>query len=228
MILLLSCEHGGNVIPENYQYLFAMDEEVLETHRAIDLGSLDLYNSLLHMASFARKNEISRLLIECNRSQRSESLYSKYSQELSEAEKQKIQDSIYKPYRKTFSDAVAKYIEEGETVFHLSVHTFTPILKGVVRTADIAFLFDPGRACEKEVSTKLKANIMRLDPSMHVRFNYPYTGIADGFTTALRKQFAQNYIGIEVEVNQRFATNNKMSQHIKNILTIAISNALKG
>jgi len=227
MKLVLSSEHGGNKVPENYQYLFALDKEVLETHRAIDLGSLDLYNSLLNLVDFSHKNEICRLIIEINRSLRSESLFSKYSKELPLAEKKKLENEIYKPYRQTVLEGINKLILEGEAVFHLSVHTFTPILKNEVRTADIAFLFDPAREIEKTLCIRLKANLNRLDPNLRVRFNYPYAGIADGFTTTLRKEFKQNYAGIELEVNQGFTINNKMSQHIKNILTIAISNALK-
>ena len=227
MKLVLTSEHGGNTIPAEYQYLFALDKDVLETHRAIDLGSLDLYKSLINLADFSHKNEICRLIIEINRSLRSESLFSKFSHELPKAEKKKLEDDIYKPYRQVVLDAINKLVSDGETVFHLSVHTFTPILKGEVRTADIAFLFDPGREIEKTLCLKLKANLNRLDPNLRVRFNYPYSGIADGFTTTLRKEFKQNYAGIELEVNQGFTINNKMSQYIKNILTIAISNALK-
>jgi hypothetical protein len=38
----------------------------------------------------------------------------------------------------------------------------------------------------------------------HVRFNYPYRGVNDGFTTANRRVFApQEYLGVEIEVNQK-------------------------
>ena len=39
---------------------------------------------------------------------------------------------------------------------------------------------------------------------MHVRRNYPYSGTADGLTTDLRAGFGPRYLGIEIEVNQRF------------------------
>jgi hypothetical protein len=41
-------------------------------------------------------------------------------------------------------------------------------------------------------------------PEMRVRRNYPYLGKTDGLTTYLRRQFpAEQYLGIELEVNQR-------------------------
>ena len=33
--------------------------------------------------------------------------------------------------------------------------------------------------------------------------NYPYLGKADGFTTSLRQEFQERYIGIELELNQK-------------------------
>ncbi|HUL82366.1 MAG TPA: N-formylglutamate amidohydrolase, partial [Gammaproteobacteria bacterium] len=45
--------------------------------------------------------------------------------------------------------------------------------------------------------------LKRLDPSLRVRFNYPYSGMADGLTTALRKRHAEaRYLGVELEINQ--------------------------
>jgi predicted N-formylglutamate amidohydrolase len=45
-----------------------------------------------------------------------------------------------------------------------------------------------------------------LRPELTVHRNAPYRGVADGHTTALRRVCpAQRYIGIELEVNQRFA-----------------------
>jgi hypothetical protein len=56
-----------------------------------------------------------------------------------------------------------------------------------------------------------------------VRFNYPYLGKADGFTTFMRKQFPKNYIGIEIEVNQKFAANNIIERQLKEDIYKAIS-----
>jgi hypothetical protein len=39
---------------------------------------------------------------------------------------------------------------------------------------------------------------------MKVRFNYPYKGTSDGLTTTLRKKFGPQYVGIEIEINQKF------------------------
>jgi len=59
-----------------------------------------------------------------------------------------------------------------------------------------------------------------------VRFNYPYLGKADGFTTYLRKQFPANYMGIELEVNQAFSVENKMPESLKNSLFTSVQNVM--
>jgi hypothetical protein len=51
-----------------------------------------------------------------------------------------------------------------------------------------------------------------------VRYNYPYLGKMDGFTTYLRKQFISNYIGIELEVNQKYVKENKLDVEICELL----------
>ena len=88
---------------------------------------------------------------------------------------------------------------------HVSVHTFTPELDGEVRQADIGLLYDPKRKYEQACSKEWKAALNKADKNLLVRFNYPYLGIADGFTTYLRRKFTENeYVGIELEVNQKF------------------------
>ena len=42
MRIVLTCEHGGNDIPETYKKLFPNDD-LLKTHRGYDIGALDLF-----------------------------------------------------------------------------------------------------------------------------------------------------------------------------------------
>ncbi|MGZ5244731.1 MAG: N-formylglutamate amidohydrolase, partial [Bacteroidia bacterium] len=42
-------------------------------------------------------------------------------------------------------------------------------------------------------------------PELTVKFNYPYLGTDDGFTTHLRKLFPdEKYAGVEIEINQKY------------------------
>lgn len=226
MKMLLTCEHGGNKIPMQYQSYFANHEAVLDTHRGYDLGALDLFNHLKSLANFSEYSETSRLLIELNRSLHHKNLFSEFSKQLSENEKEKLISRYYLEYREALEALLAKQLKPNKKVVHISVHSFTPILNNKKRDCDIGLLYDSRNASEKAFSMHLKKEILKLDNRLNVRFNYPYLGKADGFTTHLRKQLHKNYIGIELEVNQKFATNNIMDSTLKAVLFSAIKNSI--
>ena len=68
-----------------------------------------------------------------------------------------------------------------------------------------------------------------MDKNLVVRFNYPYKGISDGFTKYLRTRFTgKQYIGIELEVNQKFTcktgTLNKTIKILSQSLEMVLNN----
>jgi predicted N-formylglutamate amidohydrolase len=90
-------------------------------------------------------------------------------------------------------------------VLHLSVHSFTPVWDDVERDIDIGLLYDPSRARECAFVQDYIDALQSRAPKLRVRRNKPYRGTADGLTTAFRKQFRPTrYLGIELEVSQRF------------------------
>lgn len=203
-IFLLSCEHAVNTIPALYQPYFDGYEDLLMTHRGIDLGAMMLaeqlqayFNSPLFTAT------CSRLLIDCNRSLQHPHCFSEISSKLSTIQKKQIIDTYYLPYRQQVQQFIAQQIANNKAVFHLSVHSFTPELNGIVRTADVGLLYDPKRVEEKGIASYWRKALKQTAPQVRVRMNYPYRGNSDGFTTTLRQQFsAQDYAGLELECNQ--------------------------
>lgn len=226
MKFLLTCEHGGNLLPPEYQPLFKAAGKTLESHRGYDLGALDLFHFLQPLADHSYFAETSRLLVELNRSLHHPKLFSEYSEILSGEGKKEILDSYYFPYRNAVEKQIAEVLQAGEKVLHISVHSFTPSLNGVERNADIGLLFDPSRKEEKTYCSRLKQELFAQGPELRVRFNYPYLGKADGFTTFLRKAFPDNYSGIELEVNQKYSFDNQMEEELKQIIFRSIRNSL--
>jgi len=218
MKLVLTCEHAFPDIPEQYQKLFSKEPEILNTHEAYDIGAFDLFQKLEGLADFSNFQSIGRLLIETNRSDHHPKLFSRYSKVLSKEDKADILKTYYTSYRTKIENEIRDYINEGETVFHLSAHTFTPILNGVERNCDIGLLYDSKRLAEKQFCKDWKENILKQKQNFRVRYNYPYLGKADGFTTTLRKQFPKQYLGIELEVNQKWVAENKMNNVIKSVI----------
>ncbi|RDV14754.1 N-formylglutamate amidohydrolase [Pontibacter diazotrophicus] len=205
LAFVLSCEHGGNKVPAAFAHLFKGQQELLSSHRGYDIGAKELFEELkgdAHAAFFA---DTTRLLVELNRSLNSKSIFSSVTNNLPEPEKQQVLQEYYHPYRQAVEKQIQSCITAGRQVLHLSVHTFTPVLEGEVRQANIGLLYDPKRSIEKSFCRQLKEQLLQLQPSLQVRYNYPYLGVSDGFPTYLRRKFpAQQYIGIELEINQKY------------------------
>ena len=204
---VFTCEHGGNNIPQAYAHLFqdAEANEALDSHKGWDPGALQLFRQIEPMADFSISSTTSRLLVELNRSLHNPMLFSSFSADVSAAERQAILNEHYYPYRQEAEKAIQGFIENGEKVYHLSIHSFTPVLNGDVRKADIGLLYDPSRQQEKQLCSSWKNILNELLPQMIVRNNYPYKGTDDGFTTYLRRKFPFNYAGVELELNQKWA-----------------------
>lgn len=203
-MLIISCEHASNAIPTAYQTLFATHTQLLKTHQAYDIGALELAELLALSADYYLFGTTSRLLVELNRSLHHPSLFSTITKPLTKAHKQQILTNYYLPYQKQLVQRIQEAVTQ-QPVIHIAVHSFTPILNGQLRNADIGLLYDSRRSTEKDFCQAWKRKLLALAPHLKIRSNYPYQGKADGMTTYLRKQFsAEQYIGIELEVNQKY------------------------
>jgi predicted N-formylglutamate amidohydrolase len=211
--VVLTCEHGGNCVPAEFSRLFRGHRHLLNSHRGYDPGALELARACarrlklpLHFAT------VTRLLVELNRSPGHPSLFSVASRVLSAPERRALLDKHYVPYRERVEAQVARAVAEGQRVVHLSVHTFTPELDGVIRRADVGLLYDPRRQREAAFCDLFKQILNAKDGELTIRKNYPYLGKSDGFTTSLRKKWDDTvYLGIELEVNQRWPLGERSS-----------------
>ncbi len=204
--LLLTCEHGGNNVPAAYTHLFEDHLETLTSHEGYDIGAKELFQELESLSHKSFCAETTRLLVELNRSLHHKKLFSAITQELTPEEKENILKEHYQPYRERVENLVHDFVMAGRQVLHIAVHTFTPVFHGEERKGDIGLLYDSKRGEEQRFCRAWKQQLNELDPELYVRFNYPYLGISDGFPTYLRRKFTDaQYIGIELEVNQKFA-----------------------
>lgn len=227
--LILSCEHAVNHLPADYASLFHGQEAVLETHRGIDLGALEIANHLhaVFKCSFI-KAFATRLLIDCNRSLNHPHCFSEYTKALPENEKKAIIDAYYTPYRHEVETLIKHHINEGNQVFHLSVHSFTPILNQVERNAGIGLLYDSSRHAEKEVARIWRSLLLQQTPTYRVRMNYPYKGKSDGFTSHLRKRYTEHdYLGFEVECNQALLADKAALNEVAFVLSSSLNELLQ-
>jgi len=226
--LLLTCEHAGNRIPREYAALFQNAAEALDSHRGWDPGSLDVGRSL------ARKFRVplpavhwSRLLVESNRSPTNPRIWSEFTAGLPEAERDRILDRYWWPHRREVEAAVQEAVEHGHRVIHIGVHSFTDVIDGEVRNADIGLLYDPARPRELALCRRWVEIFRELAPELRVRRNYPYLGRADGLTSWLRRRFADaSYAGVELEVSQALLASSRC-RSVKDVLGASIARLLE-
>lgn len=204
---VLTCEHGGNRVPSAYRALLRPLARHLESHRGYDAGALPLAKALARALSaplFA--STISRLLVDLNRSPDHPRLHSRAVRVLPAARRAEIVRTCYEPHRSAVTSAIQSRIGRGERVLHLAIHSFVPVLNGKRRAADLGLLYDPRRRGERTFCAELRRALRAVDPDLRVRMNYPYLGTSDGLTTTLRRRFADSsYLGVEIEMNQRFS-----------------------
>ena len=198
---LFTCEHGGREIPGEYRSLFRGAQQALDSHRGWDPGALAVFRAIAPpLADAAFEATTSRLLVDLNRSAHHPRLLSEFTRPLPREGREEIVARWWRPWRDTVTSTVAGWLSDGLLVRHLSVHSFTPELDGRIRNAELGLLYDPARHPEREFCLQWQAHLQAC--GWQVRRNYPYRGVADGHTAALRRRFGARYAGIELEMNQ--------------------------
>jgi predicted N-formylglutamate amidohydrolase len=203
--IVVTCEHGGHDVPSEHRALFRGHADILRSHRGWDPGTLHLARELAERLDAPLvASTTTRLLIDLNRSPHNARAFSTVTRGLPRAERAALLERFHRPHWEAARAAVARGLLGGRRVLHLGVHSFTPVLDGVVRTPDLALLYDPAREPECALAVAWTRSLARALPGYAVRRNDPYRGSTDGLTTALRRSHvAARYVGIEIEVNQR-------------------------
>lgn len=136
--LILTCEHASSYIPEKYQNL-GLSAEQLDTHIARDKGCAALTEKLsasLNCTAFLAN--YSRLLIDYNRREHEDSLILEQSDgvvidgnsNLTVQEKQYRIENYHRPYYQAIFAKISDLRARGIMPMILSIHGFTPQLKG--------------------------------------------------------------------------------------------------
>jgi predicted N-formylglutamate amidohydrolase len=195
--LVLTCEHGGNRVPARWREVLRPAAALLDTHRAWDPGALALAKLLARRFDAPLLSAtVTRLLVDLNRSADNPAVCSRW---VPARDREELLARWHAPHR----EAVRATIAARRVVVHVAVHSFTPVLDGVRRNADVGLLYDPARARERALAARWRAALHELAPRLRVRMNYPYRGTSDGLTTWLRRDFPdRRYAGIELEMNQ--------------------------
>lgn len=226
MVLVLSCEHAVNTIPSVYKPLFSSYDVALNSHQGVDFGALEV---ALHLQKALNLELVvattSRLLIDCNRSLTNPKCFSEITRKLPLEDKQRLINQYYLPFRQEVITLIENHIKEGYQVLHLSLHSFTPKLNGLVRNTELGLLYDPKRLSEKLLVKRWQKS---LSSQYKVRLNYPYRGTSDGFTASLRRCWPDaDYLGIEFELNQTLAFEVSALATLSEVLFFSLESLLR-
>jgi predicted N-formylglutamate amidohydrolase len=175
---LLVADHAGNLIPRVLGRLGIADAECVR-HIAWDIGIAGLGHMLADAldATFIRQN-YSRLVIDCNRPPGTPTSIAEISEYtsipgnvgLSEADKAARAREIFWPYHDRIEAALDRRRQAARPVVLISLHSFTPIFKGVTRPWHAAVLYNR----DPRLAHRLKALLM-AERELIIGENTPYS-----------------------------------------------------
>lgn len=227
---LVSCEHASNRVPAALRGL-GLPAAQLQRHIAWDPGAATIARALAARLNCpCHLGRWSRLVVDLNRSIGHEKLIAAETFGVRVAGNRDLDASAvtrrlrayYHPYRDAATADVQRIIARSGRCVHWSMHSFTPVVDGVVRAVDVGLLYDPARRSERELAHTLRPLI--AVHGLRVRMNAPYRGTSDGFTTQLRGRYAAaRYWAFEIEANQALLGTPAETRRMAQLLAAAVA-----
>jgi predicted N-formylglutamate amidohydrolase len=182
--LIFLCDHASNALPGLYGTL-GVDAAAFATHIACDIGAAEVTRALAEaFSATAMLARWSRLLIDLNRGADDPTLVMKLSdgkivpgnRELGADELASRIAHFHAPYHAAIAQEIAHSREAGLMPILISMHSFTPVWKGVARPWEVGVLWDR----DDRLAKPLIAALARA--GFEVGDNEPYTGELEGDT----------------------------------------------
>lgn len=208
--LVVSVEHASHAVPKGLGDL-GLSPSFLRTHHGWDPGAAAVGRRLAKaFAAPLHLGRWTRLVADLNRSAHHRRVVPPDSGRqaipgnaaLTRAAQRERLNRYWSPYREAVEADLDRVIATHGRVLHLSVHSFTPRLRGVERNCDIGLLYQPSHAAERAMADRW--HLALAEAGYRVRRNYPYSGRDDGFCMRMRAERPlRTYLGMEIEMNQK-------------------------
>ncbi|RYC11997.1 N-formylglutamate amidohydrolase [Ciceribacter ferrooxidans] len=206
---LFVCEHASRRLPENVGNL-GLSEEALSSHIAWDPGALAVARHLSSQLDGALVHQrFSRLVYDCNRPPESPGAMPESSEiydipgnvGLSPAERYARTAALYIPFHDLISSTIADREARGQATVMVTVHSFTPVYRGVRREVEIGILHDTDHRLADAMLDNAAGGPYR------VARNEPY-GPEDGVTHSLRLHaLPKGFMNVMIEVRNDLIAN---------------------
>jgi predicted N-formylglutamate amidohydrolase len=188
--LLLLCDHASNALPEPYGRLGLPDTE-FERHIAFDIGAAEATRRMAALLGApALFTTFSRLLIDPNRGAQDPTLVMRLSDgaivpgnaRIDEAEIDARRQRYWQPYRDAIDATLDGMMATGVVPAIVSMHSFTPTMKGSARPWHIGLLWDSDARLAAPLLAALAAEPDLQPAADRVGDNEPYDGALPGDT----------------------------------------------
>jgi predicted N-formylglutamate amidohydrolase len=182
---LLLCDHASNAVPDSYRNL-GLPPAQLERHIGYDIGAARLTRQLSrHLEAEALLTRFTRLLIDPNRGEDDPTLVMRLSDGAvvpgnALADKAEVTERLnryHRPYHRAIEATLDSRQAAGQVPLLVSIHSFTPSWRGVVRPWHAAVLWDRDPRLAVPVLAAL-----RQEAGLIVGDNEPYDGALPGDT----------------------------------------------
>lgn len=203
--IVLVADHARRAIPEEYGDLGLPPAE-FERHIAYDIGVEMVTRALaVELDAPAVLAGFSRLLIDPNRGEEDPTLIRQLydgtvipgNYPMSAEERERRLERFYRPYHDAVSALTASVASEsGQAPFIVSIHSFTPVMKGIARPWHAGVLWDLDPRAPLPM-----IEMLRRPGDIVVGDNEPYDGALRG-DTMFRHAIVNGYAHVLVEIRQ--------------------------
>ncbi len=183
--IVLLCDHASNALPVDVATL-GLPPDQLQRHIAYDIGAAAITERLAaRLGAPAVLSCHSRLLIDINRGADDPTLIMQLSDgaivpgnhNLSPADRAARIDRYWRPYHQAVSKVIQTCRESRRRPIIVSVHSMTPVWKGVARPWHVSILWNEDRRLAGRLLNGFSA-----DSALVVGDNVPYHGGLEGDT----------------------------------------------
>jgi predicted N-formylglutamate amidohydrolase len=200
--VLLVCDHASNRVPAALAGL-GLRAEYFNQHIAVDIGAAAVTRLLAPaLGAAAILCGYSRLVIDCNRAPAdpssipaaSDGIAIPGNRDLSAAARDARIDAIFTPYHA----AIARRVRDaGAAPVLISVHSFTPVMKGFVRPWHVGILWDD----DSRIAGPLMA-ALGAETGLTVGDNQPYSAREPVGYTVSHHAHAKGLPHVAIELRQ--------------------------
>jgi len=211
----LTCDHAGKIIPKSLGRL-GVPESELDRHIAWDIGIRAVSEQIAEALDATVVMQVySRLVIDCNRDplvpssipEISESTPIPGNMNLDPADRRARQREILAPYHARITHELEQRTEASRPTIIVSMHSFTPVFKDVVRPWHVGVLYNRDKAL-----AAIFLDLLRRERGLVVGDNEPYfvSDLTD-YTIPIHGE-KRSLPHVEIEIRQDLITAEK-GQH---------------